>query len=155
MTLSTSKTSFTGLGDPIPELKPWNLRLWQANTSSYQALYSPQEQAERSKTAYARTVGADRSELFGVAPDDSASDSGSDEMSFALSSAYMPVQAAVPPPPPAPIAARFGGAAESKKKSSGFGSNVARGGALFGSTAPPGAAPLPQAVAPGDQDGTK
>jgi type IV secretory pathway VirB10-like protein len=83
--LSTSQTSYQGLGDTIPVLQPWHVRLMKSGmhgkggsgNSNQPALYSQYEQDEKTKNrgkvppqaAYAR-----RNELFGLPSSHSAAE---------------------------------------------------------------------------------
>ncbi|KAL8968946.1 MAG: hypothetical protein Q9183_002235, partial [Haloplaca sp. 2 TL-2023] len=69
--LSTSQTSFQGLGEPIPEIKPWRIRLASAfgEHAKDNALYSSDEQFNKNNTRnlFNHKPQVPRSQLFGMA----------------------------------------------------------------------------------------
>ena len=116
--LSTSQTSFQGLGEPIPRIQPWRIRLSKAwgDSAKEDALYSRHEPDGRFKNGglFGQKQQAPRNQLFG-------STFGGKDVSSIVPSASMP-----PPPPPA-NSGLFGGTT--------FGSNSG-GGTLFGAANP-------------------
>ena len=67
--LSTSQTSFQGLGEPIPSIQPWHIRLGKGfgGQVTDDALFSRNEQANKYKPSvlFGNKPQAPRSELFG------------------------------------------------------------------------------------------
>lgn len=122
--LSTSQTSFQGLGDSIPKIQPWHIRLAKGfgdigNVD--QALYSRYEHnpQHRSQSLFGQTPQPSRSALFG--PKNGGRGG--------LFGAQQPV----PAPPPATDSAGTSSSlfvGSTQAASSGFGS----GGGLFGSS---------------------
>jgi hypothetical protein len=80
--LSTSQTSYQGLGDTIPVLQPWHVRLIKNGygnkssslSSKAPALYSQYEQDQKAKnrSEIPAQVWAPRNELFGLGPSDNS-----------------------------------------------------------------------------------
>lgn len=122
--LSTSQTSFQGLGDAIPKIQPWHIRLAKGfgdigNVD--QALYSRYEHnpQHKSQGLFGQTSQPSRSALFGT---NNGGKGG-------LFGAQQPAPAPPPATQPAGTSSSlFGGSAQAA--SSGFGS----GGGLFGSS---------------------
>ncbi|KAL8782371.1 MAG: hypothetical protein Q9213_005449 [Squamulea squamosa] len=121
--LSTSQTSFQSLGEPIPRILPWHIRLAKGfgDVGNFdQALYSRHEQNPQDKVhgLFGQKPQLPRSALFGT-------NSGGN---WGLFGAQQPVPAALP----APSGSLFGGPAQAPF--SGFGSGGRNGGGLFGSS---------------------
>jgi hypothetical protein len=121
--LSTSQTTYQGLGDTIPSLQPWHLRLLKiANNSN--SIESRQEQTINmaNKSTVPAQAWKNRSELFGLG--------GDDAIPYRNQTVLMSNSLHRPVPPPAPSQAfGYGGAQQSAW------SSVAAppGGAAFGS----------------------
>ncbi|KAL8710676.1 MAG: hypothetical protein Q9220_004694 [cf. Caloplaca sp. 1 TL-2023] len=121
--LSTSHTTFQGLGEPIPEIQPWHIRLVKGfgEYTSDDALFSRSEQdgKNRSRSVFGQKPQAPRNSLFGI-------------------------QKSSLPPPPAPGASNsnlFGpwngdNRSHTQSRSQAFGRSGGGGGGggLFGST---------------------
>ncbi|KAL8765282.1 MAG: hypothetical protein Q9209_007604 [Squamulea sp. 1 TL-2023] len=132
--LSTSQTSFQGLGEAIPKIQPWHIRLAKgfADVGNFdQALYSRHEHnpQHKSRGLFDQKPQPPRSALFGM-------NSGGNGGLFGT-------QQPVPALPPAPSGSVFGGPAQASF--SGFGGggrgggffasyNQAQSGSLFGAT---------------------
>ncbi|KAL8871838.1 MAG: hypothetical protein Q9174_002418 [Haloplaca sp. 1 TL-2023] len=125
--LSTSQTSFQGLGEPIPEIQPWRIRLASGfgDYAKDNALYSSDEQFNKSNTRniFNQKPQLPRSQLFGIAE-----------------SNKKPLWGNSVPVPPPPASSGFGALGRAGQSANGslFGApnNINQrsgGGGLFGS----------------------
>jgi len=67
--LSTSQTAFQGLGEPIPTMFPWHIRLGKGSGDNFQgALYNDNEREYKNKSLFGKEQkeSKPRSELFGL-----------------------------------------------------------------------------------------
>ncbi|KAI4289388.1 MAG: hypothetical protein L6R35_001339 [Caloplaca aegaea] len=133
--LSTSQTSFQGLGEPIPQIQPWHIRLAKGfgDHTAQDALFSRNEQPGRNNNVglFGQKPQVPRSQLFGGSVGGNASSSLGAPTGSGVFGSSQPV-----PPPPSGAVARglFGGTGSSsagQAASQPFGSHSA---GLFGSS---------------------
>ncbi|KAL8668812.1 MAG: hypothetical protein Q9168_006573 [Polycauliona sp. 1 TL-2023] len=134
--LSTSQTSFQGLGGEIPKIQPWHLRLAKGFGDHVgnidQALYSQHEHNPhiRSRGLFGQKPQHSRSALFG------ANNAGTGSPFGAQQRSVFGAQQAVPPPPATQLGSSGLFGAPLQATSSGFGAASGAGGGLFGAPNP-------------------
>lgn len=132
--LSKSQTSFQGLGEPIPHIQPWHIRLAKGlgDHATQDALFSPSEQRGRKNHVgiHGHKPQPPRNQLFGGNVGDNP---------FSRSSALptqSPFGSSRPAPPPSGgAAASFGSSGPAPPPSGGAAASSMPGG-LFGSSRP-------------------
>ncbi|KAL8647971.1 MAG: hypothetical protein Q9210_005243 [Variospora velana] len=131
--LSTSQTSFQGLGEPIPQIQPWHIRLAKGfgDHTAQDALFSRSEQPGRNNNVglFGQKPQAQRSHLFGGSVGGNASSSFGAPPGSGLFGSSQP---APPPPGGAAVPGLFGGTGSASTGQAASQPFVSHSAGLFG-----------------------